>query len=86
LEQRQVLEFKPGITGPAALAFVDEERWLAAEPNHEDFYTTSVLGRKLALDLLYCQQVTFRGDVRLIFDTIKALVLSTRRSGAASEL
>lgn len=85
-EQRQVLNFKPGITGPASLAFVDEEQWLAGQPNQEDFYTTAVLGRKLALDLLYCQEVTFWGDVRLIFGTITALATSTRRNGAASGL
>ena len=85
-EQREVLKFRPGITGPASLTFIDEEEWLAAQPNQKDFYINSILVRKLALDLCYCRQVTFWGDMKLILGTIGALFISTKKSGGASQV
>jgi lipopolysaccharide/colanic/teichoic acid biosynthesis glycosyltransferase len=83
-EQREVLKLKPGITGPASLTFIDEEKYLAGQPSKEDFYLNVVVARKVALDLSYCQTVTFWGDVRLIFGTIAALLMATKKRGAAS--
>ena len=72
-EQRKVFRLKPGITGPASLAFIDEEQVLAARPDAEDFYLKTLLQRKLDLDLAYCESVSFLGDVRLILSTVRRL-------------
>lgn len=50
-EQKRILEPKPGITGPASLAFIDEEKLLAAQASLEDFYIKTLMQRKLDLDL-----------------------------------
>ena len=77
--QVQVLAVRPGITGPAALACVDEEAILAKQKNAEHFYLTSLMPAKLYLDLTYCSNITFFGDVRLISQTLGRL-LRRRRS------
>jgi lipopolysaccharide/colanic/teichoic acid biosynthesis glycosyltransferase len=66
--QMQVLSARPGVTGPAANMF--EEELLAGQADKEHFYVTSVLPAKLAIDCAYCRNVTFAGDVRLIFSTV----------------
>ena len=37
-EQKRILDLKPGITGPVSLAFINEQKLLAAQANLEDFY------------------------------------------------
>lgn len=78
-EQKKLLDFKPGITGPASLEFIEEEQLLASEPDRENLYVSTVLARKLELDLAYCQSTSFLGDVRLVLRTIGKLLVSTKR-------
>jgi lipopolysaccharide/colanic/teichoic acid biosynthesis glycosyltransferase len=66
----RILHAKPGITGPAANAYVREEETLASHADSVNFYITSVLPRKLDLDLLYCNDVRFARDVSLILFTL----------------
>ncbi len=73
-EQRRLLEFKPGITGPASLKFIEEEHLLATDPDRENFYVRTVLARKLEIDLAYCQRIGFLGDVRFVLCTIGKLL------------
>lgn len=72
-DQLKVLEVKPGITGLAALTFIDEERILAGHPDKETFYIHTLIPLKLELDLSYCQRVTFLNDLRLILSTLRKL-------------
>lgn len=72
--QRRVLAFRPGVTGPASLAFVDEERLLAGQTGKEDFYVKTLMPRKLDLDLAYCQRVSLLEDLRLIILTLQRLL------------
>lgn len=79
-QQRKLLEFKPGMTGPASLAFIEEERLLARHPDSESFYVGTILARKLELDLAYCQSASFVGDIKLLLCTILRLFDSTREN------
>jgi len=81
-EQKRVFKLIPGITGPASLAFIDEEQLLAASGDAEAFYVGTVLRRKLELDLAYCERVSFLGDVRLILLTLRTLTDVRRRRKA----
>ena len=81
-EQKRAFKLKPGITGPASLAFIDEEQLLAASGDAEAFYIGTVLRRKLELDLAYCERVSFLGDVRLILLTLRTLTDVRRRRKA----
>jgi lipopolysaccharide/colanic/teichoic acid biosynthesis glycosyltransferase len=72
--ERMVLEVRPGITGPASLAYIDEERLLATAVDQEKFYVNTIMRRKLRVDLAYCRKVCLLGDARIIFRTGGSLV------------
>ena len=71
--QRAVLEMRPGITGPAATEYLAEERLLARAPDKEAFYVSVLLPEKLERDLGYARTLSFRGDLRLILNTLVRL-------------
>jgi lipopolysaccharide/colanic/teichoic acid biosynthesis glycosyltransferase len=90
---REVFSARPGMTGPTAIAFRDEEALLATEaraiaaeegaaaptPEHlERAYRERILPRKLAMDAEYLRTRSWRGDLAILGRTI-GLVL--RRSG-----
>jgi lipopolysaccharide/colanic/teichoic acid biosynthesis glycosyltransferase len=90
---REVFSARPGMTGPTAIAFRDEEGMLEAEawaiaaeegaatptPEHlERAYRERILPRKLAMDAEYVRARSWQGDLRILGRTI-GLVL--RRSG-----
>lgn len=74
--QRRVLEVKPGLTGRASVAFVNEEKILANQPDTEHYYVTTVMPRKLQYDLTYCGSVSFLGDLILMLKTIAKLFIN----------
>jgi len=76
LAERKVLDAKPGVTGPASLAHVNEEQLLAGRPDKEHFYVTTIMRRKLQLDLAYCHKVSFFEDLKNILKTAGALFAS----------
>ena len=71
-EQRQVLAMRPGITGPAVLRFVDEDRLLTGDAQSR--YTTEVMPQKLTLDLEYVRNNSLAGDLRILAETAGLLV------------
>jgi len=72
-EQKRVLSMRPGITGPAVLAFVDEEAMLNGA-HAETIYEREVMPRKLALDLEYVDHHSFGGDLRILGRTAALVV------------
>jgi len=76
-EQREVLRVRPGLTDPATVLFRDEETLLGAveETRREAYYVHEVLPRKLALNLKYVKEAGLLYDLRLIADTIRAVLL-----------
>jgi lipopolysaccharide/colanic/teichoic acid biosynthesis glycosyltransferase len=77
--QRSVLLAKPGVTGPATLSFVDEEKLLAQSLEKEHFYLTTLMPIKLKLDLAYCGDIRLSEDLRLILHTLVRLILRPRK-------
>jgi len=73
LWQKRVLIARPGITGPAAIAFVHEEEILAHHPDKDAFYRDSLLPAKLELDVAYCENIRFLSDLSLILKTVARL-------------
>ena len=73
LAERKVLDVKPGITGPASLAHINEEQLLASRTDKEHFYVTTIMRRKLQLDLAYCRKMSFSEDLKSILKTAGAL-------------
>lgn len=75
-EQRRLLDVRPGISGPAALAFIDEERLLTGRD--EGAYVDEVMPKKLALELQYLDRATFATDVGILLQTVASLVRTRR--------
>lgn len=72
--ESKVLDVKPGMTGPASVAYIDEEGLLASCSDKESFYVNTVMRQKLVIDLVYRGQVSLTGDLRLIFQTATTLL------------
>jgi lipopolysaccharide/colanic/teichoic acid biosynthesis glycosyltransferase len=69
-DQRRVLSVRPGITDPASLAYRNEEKILAGQAEPDQFYVGQILPDKLAQNIDYLRQVSFRNDLRIILRTI----------------
>jgi len=76
LAERKVLGVKPGITGPASLAHFNEEQLLAGRADKEHFYISTIMRRKLQIDLAYCLKISLFEDLKNIFLTMGALFLA----------
>jgi lipopolysaccharide/colanic/teichoic acid biosynthesis glycosyltransferase len=79
------LRVRPGITGPATLAFRQEEEVLAGIPGHEldSFYQEVIKPSKGWIDMDYISRATFGSDLRLLSETCTScLGISQPRSTA----
>lgn len=74
-----VLAVRPGITDLATLAYLDEERMLAAQCDPESSYREAILPRKLALNVKYQGLRSWRTDLELIFLTLISIARLGRR-------
>jgi lipopolysaccharide/colanic/teichoic acid biosynthesis glycosyltransferase len=73
---REVFTARPGITGLAQLAFVDEAMWLTGDES-ERLYRELVQPRKVAVDLAYLRRRGPRLDLWILASTA-ATVLGRR--------
>jgi len=73
-EQRRVLAAKPGMTGPAQIAFRHEEESLPNRESLDEVYMNSVLPPKLAMDLMYIEQHSAATDFKVLFQTAWVLL------------
>ena len=71
---QMVLQVRPGITGPDALAFKDEGERLAAAADADQCYREEILPEKLAMQMDYVRTRSFTGDVAVLFRTLGALM------------
>jgi lipopolysaccharide/colanic/teichoic acid biosynthesis glycosyltransferase len=83
-EQLKVLTVRPGLTDPASVLFLEEERLLGAwrTEEREDFYLREILPRKLRLNLQYLACASFWYDLRIVFETCVSLMRPRRRVDA----
>ncbi|NIT35489.1 MAG: sugar transferase [candidate division Zixibacteria bacterium] len=72
-EQRTILRFRPGITGPTQIRYVAEEEFLSPV-NIDENYVDNVFADKIASDLAYVSNWSFREDLLLISYTPVALL------------
>ncbi len=71
--QREVLSFKPGITGAAAVEFRHEQELLEQADDPETEYVNSIMPMKLDLELRYIDEWSLAGDMRLLVRTIASI-------------
>ena len=68
-DQRRVLEVRPGMTSPTAIAFLDEEDVLSGG-DAESTYVSTVMPQKLGMDLKYVESAAFADDLRILGRTV----------------
>ena len=83
--QKCVFFAKPGITGLAAITYIQEQELLGNRADSEDFYLTSILPAKLELDLAYCENIRFLEDLKLVFLTISRILGARKPLPRAAE-
>ena len=73
--QKQVLQVKPGMTGPSQLANRDEEEKLKGQQDAEHYYITELMPKKLALDLHYVATQSIASDIGWLLKTIWVVIV-----------
>ena len=73
--QKQVLQVKPGMTGPSQLANRDEEEKLKGQQDVEYYYITELMPKKLALDLHYVATQSIASDIRWLLKTFWVVIV-----------
>lgn len=68
-EDRMILDLRPGITGPATLAFRDEEEQLAGQADPEAYNRTHIWPAKVRINKDYIVHYRFRHDMLCILAT-----------------
>lgn len=66
---RDILKLRPGITGPASLAFREEEQLLAQADDPERYNSEVLFPAKVAMNLRYLDDYTLRADFVYILAT-----------------
>lgn len=72
-EYKKILTIKPGITDNAAIEYRDEETIMEQYENKEKAYIDIVLPEKIKLYNQYINNISFKGDLKLILKTIKVI-------------
>lgn len=73
-EQQNVLSIKPGITDFASIEYVRENELLRASSNPEKTCIEEIMPAKLELNLKYLREQSFLADMKIILQTIKAIL------------
>lgn len=71
-EERDILQVRPGITDFSSLEFINLDEIVGAE-NADEAYEKNVLKRKNELRVRYAHEVSFRTDVKILFQTMGAV-------------
>ena len=72
--QKQVLQVRPGITGPVQVTNYDEEKKLKDQTDPERYYITQLMPRKLEIDLSYIEKQSIVSDLLLLIKTFFMIV------------
>ncbi len=68
-EQREILNYRPGITSPASIKYRNESAALTGG-DWERKYVEEIMPEKLAIDLAYFRRAGLRDDLRTIVRTV----------------
>lgn len=73
-KEKALLSIKPGLTSPASIKFIQEEKLLprSSRQLYKTYYG-SVIPQKLECDLKYLKERSFMADARIILETVIAI-------------
>ena len=77
-EDRILLKFRPGLTGPDSLAYPEEETLLAQKPDPGRYYDEVLYPEKVRINREYFQNHSFLKDLKILWKT--ALWVFTRKN------
>lgn len=69
-EARQILQLKPGITGPATLKYRHEEELLASQKDPVKYNDEVLWPDKVRINMEYLHNMSFMGDIKIILQTL----------------
>ena len=69
-EDREILELRPGITGPASLKYRNEEEILANVDDPQKYNDEIIYPDKVRLNRYYLHHYSFWTDIKMIFATV----------------
>ena len=69
-EDRIILSVRPGITGPASLAFRDEEELLAKQENLQQYNDEVIWPEKVRINKEYIKNHSLLTDIQIIWKTV----------------
>ncbi|MBR8802176.1 sugar transferase [Porphyromonas levii] len=69
-EDREILQLKPGITGPASLKYRNEEELLAMTEDPIKYNNEVIFPDKVRINRAYFHNRSFLGDIKIILATI----------------
>lgn len=76
-KNKRIFQKKPGMTSPVAARNLEEEELLASQDDKHDFYLKVLLPAKLEIELAYCSNITFVGDLKWILATLVNIAART---------
>jgi lipopolysaccharide/colanic/teichoic acid biosynthesis glycosyltransferase len=74
IEQRTILNVKPGITDYASIEYFDESRLLGESENPEQTYIQEIMPAKLILNKKYLDNPTVFHDLKIMWLTFKKII------------
>ena len=69
-EDREILQLRPGITGPASMKYRNEEEILSAVENPQKYNDEVIFPDKVRINLDYYYHHSLVGDIKLIIQTV----------------
>ena len=69
-EDRILLTLRPGITGPASIAFRNEDELLAGVDDPEDYSDNVIWPQKVEINKEYVKNYSFMNDLNYIWQTV----------------
>lgn len=69
-DDREMLELRPGITGPASLKYRNEEELLAVVDNPQEYNDTVIYPDKVRINRYYLHNYSFVKDIEMIVCTV----------------
>lgn len=72
-EQKQILNYKPGITDYSSIAFSNENELLATSSDPEKFYIENIIPRKISMSLQYMRGRSLFSDLKILAKTAEKI-------------
>ena len=69
-EDREILQLRPGISGPASMKYRDEEEILSAVENPQKYNDEVIFPDKVRINCYYYRHYSFLKDIEMIFATV----------------